>query len=346
MQKKRVGVCIEDAEYESRFTNCLMNHYRNQLELHIYTGLDQLLAMDSTNMDAIIMSDCIKAQETMDEIVNQLKVPIIYLLDFEEEKACFDEKEGTVIILEKYQEVNYIIDEILKNIGNEIRDVKECGRIRVKTRVAAVYSLSENEFQLPFTVTLGSILNEKERVLVVDLQENSGLTQLTSREDAPGLEELMIMAESGKYSYGRMASCIGHMDGIDYIYPMVNSESLCELNASICLKLIQLLCQELDYDVILINLGARFLGFYEVLNKCQDIYLMQKKGGLYQWRELEFLSELSARGYKQIIDKIIRIDIPVMTNPITSCERLIEQWRWNEFGDLIRNVIPGATAIG
>ena len=121
---------------------------------------------------------------------------------------------------------------------------------------------------------------------------------------------------------------------------------MCELNASICLKLIQLLCQELDYDVILINLGARFLGFYEVLNKCQDIYLMQKKGGLYQWRELEFLSELSARGYKQIIDKIIRIDIPVMTNPITSCERLIEQWRWNEFGDLIRNVIPGATAIG
>ena len=72
MQKKRVGVCIEDAEYENRFTNCLMNHYRNQLELHIYTGLDQLLAMDSTNMDAIIMSDCIKAQETMDEIVNQL----------------------------------------------------------------------------------------------------------------------------------------------------------------------------------------------------------------------------------------------------------------------------------
>ena len=110
MQKKRVGVCIEDTEYENRFTNCLMNHYRNQLELHIYTGLDQLLAMDSTNMDAIIMSDCIKTQESMDEIVNQLKVPIIYLLDFEEEKVCFDEKEGTVIILEKYQEVNYIID--------------------------------------------------------------------------------------------------------------------------------------------------------------------------------------------------------------------------------------------
>ena len=209
-----------------------------------------------------------------------------------------------------------------------------------------MYSLSESEFQLPFAVTLGSILNEKERVLVLDLQENSGLTQLTNGQETSGLEDLMIMAETGKYSYSRVASCIGHMNGIDYIYPMINSESLCELNASTCINLIQLLCNELDYDVILINLGTRFMGFYEVLNKCQDIYLMQKKGGLYQWREMEFMSELSSRGYKKIIDRIIKIDIPVMTNPITSCERLIEHWRWNEFGDLIRNVIPGAAAVG
>ena len=105
--------------------------------------------------------------------------------------------------MEKYQEVNYIIDEILKNIGNEIRDVKECGKVRLKTRVAAVYSLSESEFQLPFAVTLGSILNEKERVLVLDLQENSGLTQLTNGQETSGLEDLMIMAETGKYSYSR-----------------------------------------------------------------------------------------------------------------------------------------------
>ena len=73
---------------------------------------------------------------------------------------------------------------------------------------------------------------------------------------------------------------------------------------------------------------------------------MQKKGGLYQWREMEFTSELSSGGYKNIIDKLIKIEIPMMTNPITSCERLIEQWRWNEFGDLIRNIIPGAVAGG
>ncbi len=346
MQKKRVGVCIEDTEYEKRFTNCLMNHYKNKLELHIYTGLDQFLSMENMSLDTIIMSDCITSEDMVDEILKKIKIPIVYLSDLGEEKIGFEEREGEVFILEKYQEVNYIIDEILKNIGSEIRDVKECGRVRLKTRVLAVYSLSENEFQLPFAMTLASILSENERVLVLDLQENSGLTHMTHQQDAPGMEELMIMAETGKYSYGRMASCIGHLDGIDYIFPMINSQSLCELNASICLKLIQLLSQELDYDVIVINLGARFMGFYEVLNKCQEIYLMQKKGGLYQWREMEFTSELSSGGYKNIIDKLIKIEIPMMTNPITSCERLIEQWRWNEFGDLIRNIIPGAVAGG
>ena len=207
-----------------------------------------------------------------------------------------------VIILEKYQEVNYIIDEILKNIGNEIRDVKECGRIRVKTRVAAVYSLSENEFQLPFTVTLGSILNEKERVLVVDLQENSGLSQLMGEFYSSGMEELLVMAESGKYSKSRMVSCIGHLDRTDVVYPLGNTECLCEVKNLTYQKLFQILAQEMNYTTIVLNLGSRFMGFFELLGSCQKIFLMKSRGGLGQWREKEFLTEIQKRYYMKKTD--------------------------------------------
>lgn len=346
MQKRKIAICIEDDEYSKRFTGCIMNHYKNMLEFHIFTGCDQLIAKSVGSLDGVIMSDCVSSSEELEEISQKLRIPIIYLIDFEEELCRLQEKRGAVYIVEKYQEVNRIMDEVLSHIGNEIRDVQECGQIHLKTRVVAVYSLAENEFQLPFAMTLGSIICEKERVLVLDLQENSGMTQLLKTEEGQGLEELVIMAENGRCSYGRINSCIGHMDGIDYVFPMVNSESLCDLNASICLKLINMLCQELDYEVILLNLGARFQGFYELLNRCDEIYLMQKRGGLCQWREIEFMSELSNRGYRQMIDRIERIEIPIMSNPIISCERLIEQWRWNEFGDLIRNTVAGARAVG
>ena len=52
------------------------------------------------------------------------------------------------------------------------------------------------------------------------------------------------------------------------------------------------------------------------------------------------------RGYKSLLDKITKIEIPFMTSPSTSCERIIEQWKWNEFGDLIRNTVPEVARVG
>lgn len=343
MQKIRVGICIADPEYEKRFTNCLMNHYRTQLELHIFTGCDQLMAQGGRNIDVCILSNCAEEYESA---WKKLQLPFIYLYDQEEENIQSVDQEGGVYFVEKYQEINRIMEEVLRRIGDEIKEVQESGCIRPKTRVAAVYSLSENEYQLPFAVTFASILSEKERVLILDMQENSGFSQMTLSENTYGLEELLVMAEGGKYSYSRMSECIGHMDRVDYVYPLKNSESLCEISAGTYLKLIQMLSAEMDYDIIIVNLGARFLGFYEVLNNCHEIYFMQKKGGLCQWREYEFLEEMQSRGYSHLQERMVRVDTPQLSTPVTSCERLIEQWKWNEFGDLIRGMMPEVMAVG
>ena len=333
MQKIRVGICIEDEEYSNRFTSYLMNHHQNKLELHVYTGCDQLLAVDTSQLDVLVISD-----ELTDEITKR-RCPVIFLAEGEE---CLKEIEGYegVYVVEMYQEVNKIVDEILLHVGDEIRQVKQNGVITRKTKVYSVYSLSENEFQLPFAVTLASIISEKKRVLLVDLQENSGLKQLIKEEYVQGLEELLIMSENGRYSSNRVNACIGHLDKLDYVYPIDNTESLCEMNAETYLNLVKMITQEMDYEIILLNLGARFVGFYELLNYCEDVYLMQKKGGLCQWREFEFIEEINKRGYKSLLEKMTKVELPILSGSTTSCERLIEQWKWNEFGDMIRSITP------
>ena len=333
MQKIRLGICIEDEDYSNRFTNYLMNHYQNRLELHVYTGCDQFMAVDSAFLDVLVITD-----QIIDEVTNR-RYPVIILTDHDKE---FNEIEGCegVYVVEMYQEVNKIVDEILLHVGDEIRQVKQNGVITRKTKVYSVYSLSENEFQLPFAVTLASIISEKKRVLLVDLQENSGLKQLIKEEYVQGLEELLIMSENGRYSSNRVNACIGHLDKLDYVYPIDNTESLCEMNAATYLNLVKLITQEMDYEIILLNLGARFVGFYELLNYCEDVYLMQKKGGLCQWREFEFIEEINKRGYKSLLEKMTKVELPILSGSTTSCERLIEQWKWNEFGDMIRSITP------
>ena len=172
------------------------------------------------------------------------------------------------------------------------------------------------------------------------LQENSGLSQLMGEFYSSGMEELLVMAESGKYSKSRMVSCIGHLDRTDVVYPLGNTECLCEVKNLTYQKLFQILAQEMNYTTIVLNLGSRFMGFFELLGSCQKIFLMKSRGGLGQWREKEFLTEIQKRGEERLSENLREIQLPLVASPVVSCERLVEQWKWNEFGDSIRRMMP------
>ena len=338
MKRVRIGLYIGDREYGDRFTGCLMNHYREQLELHIYTEAESLWQDDAV-YDVILLSDYEGEIGEKGE-----RIPVVYLYDREEQGETW-QKEG-VYLVDKYQEVNKIVDEILKQVGEEIRNVCQNGCLYGKYQVLAVYSLAENEYQLPLAVTLASILSEKERVLLVDLQENSGLSQLLESDGGAGLEDLLVMAESGTYSRSRIVSCIGHLDRADIVYPAHNSECLCEAQSSTYQKLLQLLGQEQNYSTVILNMGSRFVGFFDLLAGCESIYLMKSRGGLGKWREKEFLEEMEKHGEGEWNGKVREIEIPLATSPVITCERLVEQWKWNEFGDSIRRMVPGVVSVG
>lgn len=67
---------------------------------------------------------------------------------------------------------------------------------------------------------------------------------------------------------------------------------------------------------------------------------MKSRGGLGQWREKEFLTEIQKRGEERLSENLREIQLPLVASPVVSCERLVEQWKWNEFGDSIRRMMP------
>lgn len=337
MRKIRLGLCLLDQEYGERFTACLMKHYQDQFELHIFTDM-QMTLKSCNGLDGVVLSEWEESYLALTDTV-----PVIMLYDSEQ---CAEPQEGGLFFVDKYQEVNKIVDEILRHIGEEIRQVQENGHLRQRLRTFAVYSLSENEYQLPLAVTLASIMCEKEKVLLLDLQENSGLSQLLGGSKDAGLEELLVMAESGKYSRGRMIACVDHLDNLDVVYPVCNTECLCEAQAQTYHKLLQLLSEEMGYTTIILSMGSRFVGFFDVLASCEDVFLMKGRGNLGQWREKEFRVEMEKHMNTAVEDHIRTVELPRVSAPMISCERLVEMWKWNEFGDSIRRMIPGVMSVG
>lgn len=335
MQRIKLALLIGNLDYRSRIAAHLLAHEKERFEMHLFSAVEQLEA-DLGQYDAVLCADCLQDAGVL---AQKRREPFLYLIDQEDSQNLVQDQMERLHFIEKYQSMNGIIDEILGNIGTEIQQVQETGNIRRKTTLMSVYSLAENEYQLPFLVTLASVLGEQNRVLILDLQENSGFSHLIEEPGTYGMEDLLAMAESNHYNKSRLMACVGHMEQADYIYPVQNTECLCETSGQVYVRLLQMLMDELDYSIILLNLGSRFVGFFEVLNYCQQIYLMTKNGGLCQWREFEFMEEVSRRGYDNLSDRIAKIEIPILAVP-TTCERLVEQWKWNELGDMIRHMIP------
>ena len=75
MRRARLGLCIGDREYGDRFTSCLMNHYRDQLELHMFSQKEALQENWKT-LDAIVLSDDLAGENRI-----ECEIPQIYLSD-------------------------------------------------------------------------------------------------------------------------------------------------------------------------------------------------------------------------------------------------------------------------
>lgn len=48
---------------------------------------------------------------------------------------------------------------------------------------------------------------------------------------------------------------------------------------------------------------------------------MKSRGGLGQWREKEFLTEIQKRGEERLSENLREIQLPLVASPVVSCER-------------------------
>lgn len=355
MRKTKLAVCMEDWEFRNRFTSCLMQFYGNDLEIHIYEELTQLLESEIEQVDCVILEGILEdfwrsLKNFSEKKKTEWKNKIIWLRDEEETVEnpidFMNNPQENVQIVDKFTNINQIFEGIREICPIEMEIAFRNNTEKNLPRLIGVYSLSETGFQLPFAITLGMTLSEKEKALLVDLQENSGIGEYCDDIWEMGLEELIVMmGESGK-SFGSMNHCIGHIDRMDFIYPARNCESLCQIEAEHYQKVLDVLLHGLSYDVIILNFGSRFQGFCQMFSSCDRVYFLEGKRHRSSWRKREFLEELEQKGFGHIENQLYPVELPSVTGGGASCRRQVEEWQWGPFGDEIRSLCQKVAYYG
>ena len=332
MNKTKLAICMKDLEYQSRFVNCFMNHYKHQYELHVYTDLEQLQLAEQMEYAVIITGEY--STEEMANFVERGEV-ILFLqeLDFEEGDVSLD----NVCKTEKYQEV-YKIAEVIQRMVADKELSQKYSDTKSVYRQVGVFSLSKELYQLPIVALLASIYGEKHKVLLMDLQSYSGLTE-TEESATMGLEDLMSVATTGNYSKARLLECIRHEPNWDYVYPVQNNQCLAEGTKELYQTLFDIFVEELGYQTIIVNFGAMFLGQQEMMEQCQDFYLLCTNEDSDGWRENVFFQEMNRRGKENFTQRIHRIEIPTNFTKEIEWKALMQKWRWNHMGEKLRHLV-------
>lgn len=333
MAKTKLAVCIGDEMYQNRFVKCLMSHYQSQFEVYIFTDLSEIQTQNAQECEVIIVGDCEKNE--LEDLIKCGK-NILYLKEDNEETI----KSEAINYTDKYQEVFKIVDNIEKLTGTVIQKIKE-NQIQNKRRIG-VFSLTQEQFQIPFAAMLCNICGENQSVLLLDLQAFSGMLSITGsleKEDMTDLlsmEDLMAVSITGVYTKGRLLSGIRRYNNFEYIHGVKNPECLAEGSEGVYQSMIDILTKELGYDCIVINFGSIFSGVLELMDSCDSCYFLVSKENIGKWRENIFWEVLKKHGKESFFCRIKRFEIPAVCGSDESWEQLAEKWCRSGIGDELR----------
>lgn len=329
MDKTKLAICMEDEEYEARFVKCVMNHYKESYEIHIVDDIEKIAEEQKREFHVIVTGDdsgnTFCDGEAMVRLVLQ-----------ENAIEHVPDSEDNVFYTEKYQEV-YKIMEVLEQavVQQSSQKIYQVGR--TTTQLIGVFSLEKEGMQIPFTALLAEILGDRNRVLVIDLQPFSGFSvELDTEENALGMEDLMTIATTENYTSNRLAASIGHEQKWDYVYPVRNVQCLAEANVELYRKIIEILQKERGYEQVILNFGAVFPGVGELMEDCQQFYVLTERKEESSWREENFLHEMRCRGKEGFLQKFTWMEIQARFVKERSWRQLAKSWLWSELGDQLR----------
>jgi len=330
MGKVKLAVSIGDEKYMQRFCKCLINHYNDQYEIHMFATLAEV---EKTRYEAIITGDC-DVKKVVDLIGAGEKV--IYLQEsLDDDIAALvteEEREKRhLVFVDKYQEVYKIMDQIKTIIDINSKVGKHAGEREV--RRIGIYSLVTELAQLPYGAMLADIYGEQHSVLLIDLMPYSGLMRL---EEGSSIEDLLVAVTTGNYTKTRILSGIGHMQKWDYIYPAKNAENLAEGNREAYEAIMEILVQEQGYDIIIVNFGEIFPGVFDIMDSCQEFHMLETKETTNSWRERDFINEMERKGKNSFLNRIVRIKVPTISCGTGDWIKQAQRWLWSELGDHVR----------
>ena len=340
MSKLSVAVCDENQSYGESVSTWLFVEQGKAFSGGFFSSIELFKEQYvRQKFQVILLGKSFLQEEWIQAEIEQEK-SILWIYLREDGEAEMKEQIKALPILEKYQPVSIIVRNIYRYYEEYRRE--EIPKIGEATQILGFYSPAQSIWQTPVAMTMAAILAEKEKVLYINVRECSGLEQWLQEEYEEDLLDVMYFCQRTEQKAIELGRFVYSIENVDYIPPVRDGVLLSELTEKDYMELITILERQTSYNIIILDMGNMFPGFFRVWRKCSRIYIPQEENVLARGMGENFTEMIRRQECQELEEKISWLSLPDWSKEVLTPGCLMQQWIWGGLGDYVRELLGEA----
>lgn len=209
------------------------------------------------------------------------------------------------------------------------------------TRILGIYSPVGRCGKTTLALALAQVLGKEGRVLYVNLEEYSGLTEDVLKGNGTNLSEIMYLFRRGVVDLPeKINEAAMQVGNFYYITPMPYPEDVAEVLTEEWRNFIQFLAAQMSWDYIVVDLGNLLLKSYLLLDLFDVTLIPEAEDCMGKNKLRDFIHVMTDMGRGFLLERVVYVKIP-RDQEMERCEEMMrmEQLEWSAVGSYARKVV-------
>lgn len=261
MKKKVVAIIDREERYARRLTEVFNSKNRLGFQAEMFTGIDTFLEYNRKNTVELLLIGDSLMQKSLESCAD-----LVIVISEGTKIAQLDEYP----VVYKYQSAELIIRKVLEYYA---KDGKRPEQLCKDTMViCGVYAPLGHKQKTEYAWKLAKECGREKSVLFISL------TAFLAREElydkGKDLADLMYYVHQGFDNLIYLvSSTVTSIEGIDCMPPMQAVGDLQQVSCEDWLKLLQVICDQSNYEVVVIDVDECVQQFHRILEYCSEVYI-------------------------------------------------------------------------
>jgi len=173
-------------------------------------------------------------------------------------------------------------------------------------KLIAVYSPIHRIGKTKFAIELGKEFARTQSTLYLNLEGYAGSSYFLDR-NTQDLSSLIYHAKQDREGISMLlSSMVSQLGNLDYIEPVVIANELLEVHKADWLFLIHSILDHSIYDVVVMDLGEKIQGLFDILAICDTIYTPYIEESVALGKLKQYTENLIRCGYSNILEHTVQ----------------------------------------